>query len=267
MTSGKSDVISNVAYRYGGVHVARQRKRGIRGAGSVFQRQDGRWQAKFKVEETGKYKSLYASTEKEAYKKLQDALAQQKQGVLATGPQQTVKQFLEYWIEDVQKLDVRMGTFRDNRIIVYKHLIPGLGHVKLQKLTAQQVQSFYAEKLKKGASASRVKNIHAILHKALGHAKQIKLVSFNVADGLRLPKREKYEARILTPEQAQLLLHQAKEKDLDVLLALAVSTAMREGEILGLHWSDIDVVKGTLQVSRTLSYHDFRPLIISAHLE
>src|SRR5450755_701842 len=107
--------------------MARQRKRSVRGGGSVFQRKDGRWEAKFKVEETGKYKSLYASTEKEAYKKLQDALFEQRQGILATGPDQTVKQFLEYWLEDVYKVYARLTTFRNARILVHKHLIPGIG--------------------------------------------------------------------------------------------------------------------------------------------
>src|SRR3954462_13733505 len=111
--------------------MAGQRKRSVHGSGSVFQRKDGRWEAKFKVEETGKYKSLYASTEKEAYKKLQDALFQQNQGILATGEQQTVRQFLEYWLEDVQKPTIRLGTYLNNQTFIHKHLLPGLGHIKL----------------------------------------------------------------------------------------------------------------------------------------
>src|SRR5229473_2938875 len=153
----------------GGVSMARRRKRSVHSGGSVFQRKDGRWEAKFKVEETGKYKSLYAASEKEAYKKLQDALFEQKKGTLATGPQQTVKQFLEYWLEDVEKPAVRLNTYVNNRVVVHKHLIPGLGHIKLQRLTASQLQSFYAKKLKEGTSASRIVRFNAILHKALDH--------------------------------------------------------------------------------------------------
>jgi integrase len=234
--------------------MARQRKRGIRGAGTVFQRQDGRWEAKFKVEETGKYKSLYAPTEKEAYKKLQDAQYQQKQGTLAIGRDQSLKQFLEYWLEDVEKPGVRVGTYVGNRVLVHKHLIPGIGHIKLQKLTPQQVQSFYATKLKGGASSSRVRQMQGVLHKALDHAKDIKLVGFNAAEGVKLPKYEKYKPQVLTPEQARLLLNKARERGLETVLAMAVGTGMREGEILGLRWSDIDLVKGALQISHTLGY-------------
>ena len=234
--------------------MARQRKRGIRGAGSVFLRKDGRWEAKFKVEETGKYKSLYASTEKEAYKMLQDALLQQKQGILATGPDQTVKQFLEYWLEDVYKVYARLTTFRNARILVHKHLIPGLGHFKLQKLTTQQVQSFYAKKLREGTTFSRLRNINGALHTALEHARRAKLVSINVCDDIRLPAREEPDRQFLTSEQAHLLLQKVKEHQLEMILILALATGMREGELVGLRWSDVDLEAGMLRINRTVTY-------------
>ncbi len=234
--------------------MARQRKRGIRGAGSVFLRKDGRWEAKFKVEETGKYKSLYASTEKEAYKKLQDALSQQKQGILATGPDQTVKQFLEYWLEDVYKVYARVTTFRNARILVHKHLIPGIGHFKLQKLTTQQVQSFYAKKLREGATFSRLRNINGALHTALEHARRAKLVSINVCNDIRLPAREEPDRQFLTSEQAHLLLEKVKEHQLETILILALATGMREGELVGLRWSDVDLEVGMLRINRTVTY-------------
>lgn len=234
--------------------MARQRKRGIRGAGSVFLRKDGRWEAKFKVEETGKYKSLYASTEKEAYKKLQDALLQQKQGILATGPDQTVKQFLEYWLEDVYKVYARLTTFRNACILVHKHLIPGIGHFKLQKLTTQQVQSFYAKKLREGVTFSRLRNINGALHTALEHARRAKLVSINVCDDIRLPAREEPNRQFLTSEQAHLLLQKVKEHQLEMILILALATGMREGELVGLRWSDVDLEAGMLRINRTVTY-------------
>ncbi len=236
--------------------MTRQRKRSVHGGGSVYQRKsDGRWVAKFKVEETGRYRELYAQSEKEAYKKLQEALFEQKQGILATGPQQTVKQFLEYWLEDVYKGAVRLSTYENGRVIVNKHLVPGIGHIKLQKLTTQALQSFYAKKTKAGTSASRIRAIHVLLHKALDHAKRIKLVGSNVCDGVELPKLTKPKAQSLTPEQAQLLLQKGREHHhLEALLTLALATGMRKGEILGLRWADVDLEKGTLQVHRTLNY-------------
>ncbi len=246
-----SPVVDNqVALFQEGESMAKQRKKSVRGGGSVFQRQDGRWEAKFKVEETGKYKSLYDATEKGAYRKLEEA----KFRTLATGKDQTVKQFLEYWLEDVQKPTVRPNTYTSNHSIVHKHLVPGIGHIKLQKLTAAQLQSFYAKKLKEGSSASHVSMFNAVLHKALAHAKRIKLVGMNVSEDVDLPAAPSREIQPLTPEQARTLLEGVKGHALEALLTLAVTTGMRRGEILGLRWSDIDFEKGVLHVQRTLSY-------------
>src|SRR5262249_33730081 len=142
-----------------------------------------------------------------------------------------------------------------NRIVVRKHLIPGIGHFKLQKLTAIQLQSFYAKKLREGMAASRVVRLNAVLHKALDHARRMKLVGVNVVDDVELPSSERQETQVFTPEQIQVLLEKADECDMAALLALAAVTGMRRGEILGLHWSDIDMTKRTLQIARTLNYY------------
>ncbi|GER87675.1 site-specific integrase [Dictyobacter vulcani] len=235
--------------------MARQRKKSVRGGGSVFQRKDGRWEAKFKVEETGKYKSLYASTEKGAYKLLEEAKLQQRQGTLATGPDHTLKDFLVYWLEDVEKPTVEVSTYIGNRIVIHKHLVPGLGHIKLQKLTARQLQSFYALRLKEGMAASRVVRLNSVLHKALNHARRLKLVGVNVSEDVELPRPVKYKGQVLDAQQAKILLQVASERDLEALLALAVVAAMRQGEILGLHWSNVDFTKGQLHIVGSMNYY------------
>jgi integrase len=223
------------------------------GEGTVFQRKDGRWVCEITLEDHSR-KQYYFKTEKPALEKRRAVLNELAQGVLATGPQQTLKQYLEYWLEDVYKASVRLTTYRNCRILVYKHLIPGLGYIKLQKLTTQQVQSFYAKKLKSGTTPSRVKNIHGTLHTALNHAKRIRLVSLNVCSDVELPRQEKQEKQPLTPDQARLLLQKVREHWLEGVLTLALATGMREGELLGLRWSDVDVEKGVLRVARTVTY-------------
>jgi integrase len=230
--------------------MAKSKRRG-HGEGSVFQRSDGRWVAQF-IHEDGTKKQLYRKSQKEAIAALQKALHEQEQGTLATGPQQTLKQFLEYWLEDVHKATIRTSTYTVYREILDKHLLPGLGRIRLQKLTAQHVQSLYAKKLREGLSASRVRTIHAVLHKALVHAKRIKLVGSNVCDDVELPRSEPHQVQPLTPEQAQLLLQKVREHHLEAVLTLA--TGMRKGEMLGLRWQDIDLEKGVLQVRRTVRY-------------
>src|SRR5436305_13993751 len=79
------------------------------GEGSIYQRKDGRWVASITLEGLGcKRKMFYGKTRKEVQEKLRVALNEQKQGTLATGPQQTVKQYLEHWLEDVHRPTLRL---------------------------------------------------------------------------------------------------------------------------------------------------------------
>jgi integrase len=238
--------------------MAQRRKKGIPGAGSVYQRQsDGRWVASFIEEETGKRRYLYAdkddNTQHNAYEKLQEALFLQKQGRLATGPQQTVKQFLLRWFEDVHKFEVRETTYQSHISNLYVRILPAIGHIQLQKLTAQQVQNFYADLLKSGLKPGSVHNTHAILHKALEQAVSWNLVSRNVCDAVTLPKMEKYKPRILTKDQVIVLFKGSKGHSLETLIWLALFFGLRNGELHGLHWSDIDLEARTLKLERTLT--------------
>lgn len=236
----------------------RQRKKGIHGSGSVYQRKsDKRWVASFIVEETGKRRYLYAdkddNTEKNAYKKLQDALFEQKQGVLATGPRQTVKQFLERWFEDVHKFEVRETTYLKQLENLNTRILPAIGHIQLQKLTAQQVQNFYADMAKAGLMPGSIRNTHIILHKALKRAVSWGLVSRNVCDAVTLPKAQKYKPQMLSKEQMIVLFNGAKDHPLEALIWLGLAFGLRHGELHGLRWSDVNWEERTLKVDRTVS--------------
>src|SRR2546421_2867452 len=113
-------------------------KRG-HGEGSIYQRKDGRWAASITVEGR-KRKTLYGKTRKQVQEKLRVALNEQKQGVLVSGSQQTVKQYLEYWLEEVHKPTIRVGSYVGYRRVLNNHLLPLIGHIQLQKLTPQDVQ-------------------------------------------------------------------------------------------------------------------------------
>ena len=232
--------------------MARQRKKGIRGGGTVFLRKDGRWEAKFKVEETGKYKSLYAATEREAYEKLQQALQEQRQGILASGPNQKLSDFLNWWLEEVHRLNIRDSSYLRYRGLLNNHILPELGQYQLKKLTTQRIQTFYNKKLKEKQSPSSVHSMQKVLHRALDYAVKGRLLSYNPSTGISLPPAKKRKAVSLTLEQAQHLLTVARGHKLEALLAVALTTGMRHGELAALRWGDIDFEKGTIYVHRTV---------------
>jgi integrase len=241
--------------------MAKSKQRG-HGEGSVYRRKDGRWAASMTLEDHSR-KYFYGETRKEVYEKLQKALHEQKQGTLLIGPQQTMKDYLEYWLEEVHKSKLRIGTYRTYRSVLNCHLLPGLGHIRLQKLISQHVQSLYSKKhTEEGLSPGRIRVIHIVLHKALNHAVRVNLVARNVCDQVELPREERHKGLALTPEQAQQLLQKVHEHRLDALFTLAVTTGMRIGEILSLRWQDVDLKAGLLQVRRTVGYYGKRGFVV-----
>ncbi|HET8908271.1 MAG TPA: tyrosine-type recombinase/integrase [Ktedonobacterales bacterium] len=146
--------------------------------------------------------------------------------------------------------------YRRYRTNMRHHINPALGNVALSRLTALQIQNLYNQKLNAGLSSSSVQNIHTVLHSALKEAAQLGLVQRNVADMARKPARRRTKTATLSEEQVQIFLKAIKGNRLEALYILALSTGMREGELLGLSWSDVDLEHGALQVSLSLQESD-----------
>ena len=94
-----------------------------------------------------------------------------------------------------------------------------------------------------GLAASTIGAIHAVLHKALEDAVKWNFVARNVSSLVSLPRIERPEMHVLTPEQAHKLLETAKGSRIEVLLILAITTGARRGEMLALRWNDVDLDK------------------------
>lgn len=146
-------------------------KRG-NGEGSIYQRKsDKKWVGSISLE-NGKRKVFYGKSRKEVQEKMKGALHEQQQGTLVTAPQQTLKSYLEQWLEEVQKPTLRVSSYVKYRKLLNTHILPTLGNVHMQKLTPQQVQKLYTSKLKT-LSPKMVVSIHGVLHKALDNADQV----------------------------------------------------------------------------------------------
>jgi integrase len=235
-------------------------KRRGHGEGSIYLRRDGRWTASIMVDGRNR-KYFYGKTRKEVQEKLKRALYEQQQGTLVTSPQQTIEQFLKWWLENLGS-SVRIRTYERYEQLARIHLIPAIGHIKLQDLKAQQVQSLYV-RLEKKLSPTTVNTLHAMLHKVLEDAVRWGLLARNVCDVVTAPQRAHYEVKPLTMEQAKILLDAAKEDSLEAFWVLALTTGMRRGEMLALKWQDIDFGQSMLQVRRIFTRAPGRKFIES----
>jgi integrase len=221
------------------------------GEGSIYLRRDGRWAASITLE-GGKRKTFYGKSRKEVQEQLKIALREQQQGILMTGPQQTVAQYLAEWLT-VHKQVIRPRSYERYEAIVRLHIAPALGKLPLQKLTGQHLQRLYTQKLESGLSPTTVTAIHNMLHTALDNAMKLGLLTRNVCETVSPPRKIRKEIKPLTPEQARRLLDAAKGHPQEALFVLALATGMRRGELLGLKWQDVNLENGVLQVRRALT--------------
>jgi integrase len=167
----------------------------------------------------------------------------------------TVAQYLKDWLATVHPPIVRPRTYRYYEQVVRLYLLPALGRYHLTKLTAAQVQHRWANLLTLDLSPTTVWHAHNVLHKALDDALRLGLVHRNVTDSVQSPKQAEREMQVLTQEQVQSLAA-AKDDPHYALFVLALSTGMRQGELLALRWQNLDLQRRTLHVRATLNIQE-----------
>ena len=241
-------------------------KRRKRGDGSVSLRKDGRWEGRVVIGYDDKglpvTKNVLAKTKPDCITKLK-AL---RDSIQAPAPDQPkpgilLSDWLDLWYQSYKKSNLRPNTQMSYERRIYQHIIPALGSIQMDKLTTNDIQQFYA-KLKQGGRLLRselygeglsdqtVRGVHTTLHAALDKAVSEKLLFRNPADGCRLPSAKAREMQVLSPEEIQRLLIQAKEDSCFELLLLELSTGLRRGEICALQWDDLNLRTGELWIER-----------------
>jgi integrase len=179
-------------------------------------------------------------------------LAGQERGTPIPGSRLTVGRFLEQWLQDVVKPNVRPWTYKGYEVVVRHHLTPDLGSVPLVQLSPQAVQELLNRKLESGLSTKTVQSIRGVLRNALNEGQRWEVVTRNVASLVRVPRVERYPISPLTPSEARRLLEAARTDRLGALYSTALALGLRQGEALGLRWQDIDLLAGTVVVEHQL---------------
>jgi integrase len=219
---------------------------------------------------------VYGATRAEVRKRLAELRRDADRGLRAQSSKerQPVRVFLETWL-GAARMSTRPQTWDGLRRIVAKHIAPALGQLKLGDLRPDVIQRLYAAKLAEGLAPSTTRKIHIVLHRALAMAVRWGYLVRNPADEVDRPTAPGRELVALRPAQLNALLdlaaqprvgegigprHERAAAQWAVLWMLAIQTGCREGELLGLAWSDVDLEQGTLTVRRTLvSTHDKIP--------
>lgn len=228
----------------------RGRKR-ANGEGSIYRREsDGLWVAAISWPD-GKRERHYAQTRAEAGKRLQVALHRRSTITTLPSGEDTLATYLENWLATV-KPTVRPSTWLRYRGLCRVHVIPRIGRVRLGRLQPGHLDQLYAATLAAGLSPTTAHHIHMVVHRALEVGLRQGVVSRNVADLVTPPRVTQGEMHVLKPDEVRALCAQATDDPCDAVTVLAVTTGMRQGELLALRWRDVDLVVRAIAVTATV---------------
>jgi integrase len=234
---------------------AEKREKRANGEGAISHRKDGRIEVKYTLP-NGKRASVYGRTRADALKKKDEALKKARKGIDLRAERQSLGTYLNAWFADVATPKNRPSKLKSYRSYLDKHIIPELGDVALCDLTPQAVQAFLNGRSKAGLSPRTVQYIRAILRAALAQAMRWGYVERNVAALASPPRMVRQPVTPLDAAQAQRLIDHTREDRLGTLFAVAVYTGLRQGELLGLRWPDLDLDAGTLAVRQAVQKID-----------
>jgi len=223
--------------------------------GSIRHRSDGRWEARYRVS-GGRQRSVYAKTRKGAQDQLRSALAAVEGGVRPVSGRLTTSAYLDEWLESSVRPRLRPTTAESYAFVVEQYLKPSLGRVPLAKLAPEHVQSMLrylaSPERSRLLSSTTVRYAHTVLRAALGRALKAGYVGRNVATLVDPPAKARIERQPLSATQVGVLLAATKGDRLAAMWATAVGMGLRQGELLALRWSDVDLEGDLLTVRHTL---------------
>jgi integrase len=175
----------------------------------------------------------------------------------------TVAEFLDRWLTEIVSRRNKPRTVDGYRQIVQQHLIPQLGKRQLDQLKPEHVQAMLNALAAEGHKYNTIRNIRAVLRRALNQAMRWQYVQRNIATLVDVPRHSEtnnaedetmaeFAIQPLDEQQARTLLGAVAGHRLETLYRLALSLGLRRGEVLGLRWADVDFEHATLRVTGSL---------------
>ena len=216
------------------------------GDGTLFQRQDGRWQASLQV--NGKRKAVYGRTRSEAQKKLAALRQQASTRSLPDPGKRTLSDLLDAWLEAAAPT-LKPRTLADYRQVAGLYILPVLGKLRLSKLEPSHLQRLYAPLQGQGKQRT-ARKVHAVLHRAFALAVLWRWLPENPADRVLAPAYRAERKEMWTAEELAAFLAGTEGTWLQPLWIVALASGARLGELLALTWADVDMAAGRVSISK-----------------
>jgi integrase len=204
--------------------------------------------------------SVYGSSKAEAEAKLAEAMAALQKGVKPPRGGLTLEAYLDAWLAQVEP-DLKLSTALRYRGLVERHMVPRLGKVRLTRLTPADVNGLTAKMISAGLTAATANHARAVLRTALNDAIRQGLVTRNAA-ALADPRRiDPKPIEPISPDEARAILEAFVGHIAEPVVATALWTGMRLGELLALTWDRVDIDGGSLRVAGSTAHLAGRTLM------
>jgi integrase len=239
----------------------KSRTRRGRGEGSIYRRADGLWIAAkscgYDRDGNRVRRIACGTTKQQAQERLREILQTSPLDMLGNPQQVRLAEYLDQWLETVVKPNRARNTYVSYKSVIDNHVSSRIGGTLLPKLTSDHVAGLYAAMKVAGCSDRMRQLAHAVLHRALQVAVKSRppKIPFNPCDYVeapRLPRNKRHRVEPYSREEVLVLFSAAVECRLGALIIVAVYGGLRQGELFGLYWPDVNLQDGYLSVQRSL---------------
>jgi integrase len=182
-----------------------------------------------------------------ALKNLMEKLSAAKSGITTLNSNTTVKKWIDTWLETyVEPTDITKKTFSDIKGKVEKNIVSELGSLKLKDVKDTHLQRIL--NANHGKSFSQVDKLRQYMRRIFGQAVKSKLIPYNPAADLVLPKASDKKRRSITPAERAAFLKAAETHRAGLWVKTMLYCGLRPGECIPLQWKDIDFKNKLLRV-------------------
>ena len=230
--------------------------------GSIYKREDGTWRSQITLD--GRRLSFTGKSRQECQTWLKKTISQIDGGLSYAGANMLFSQYLALWMQTVKE-NRRQKTYIQYNGLLNRYILPEFGHHRLRDLHPIQIERYLSQRKAAGVGDRTCQLIYSTMFTALRAAVRKGLIGRNPMEAVEKPRvRNPKQKVVLEPEQIQRLLIAAQGERLEFLYHLAVVTGLREGEIFGLKWEDVDLEKGRLKVQRQAQRVPKQGMVFSA---
>lgn len=197
-----------------------------------------------------KYRTF--DTKRDATRAFNEHKVKMDKGTQIMPSEYTFAQWLDYWYKDIILPQIEETTAYGYRGMIENYLKPQLGEIRLQKLTARDIQQYYTWLMdEKKLSPNTVIKHHNLLTNTLNAAERQEYITKNPMRAVSPPKKRQRETKFYTPEQLGVLLAKAVGTRLELPVFICAYLGLRRGELCGLRWSDVDLEHQTITIENT----------------